>query len=96
MDLQPAGRATPMRCGIAGILVCTNTQMLPGKLGRSLRHDAPARNLYETVFASRQDPKSLVERRIAEGASPGLANQLHRPVVHQLPPREQVRPGVGS
>ena len=60
-----------MRCGITEILVCTNRQMLRGKLGRSLGHEAPARDLYDAVVAGRLDPRFLAEGRIAAGRISG-------------------------
>ncbi len=61
MDLRPAGGATLMRCGASEVFVCTNTQIIRGKLERSLRHEAPARDLYDTAVAARLDPQSLAQ-----------------------------------
>ena len=61
MDLRPAGGATLMRCGTSEVFVCTNTQIIRGKLERSLRHEAPARDLYDTAVAARLDPQSLAQ-----------------------------------
>ena len=48
-------------------LVCTNAQMLRGKLVRSLRHDAPKCDLCGTFVADRLVPRSQAENRIVGG-----------------------------
>ena len=50
--------------------VCTNTKMLPGNSDGFLRHDEPARDLYETVVVRmrlHQSTVDFVARRTAGG-----------------------------
>lgn len=74
-DPRPSKGTARTECGGWTVDALSTTQILRGKLERSLKHEPPARDLFDIVAARRSDPASLEgainmltaeERRIVE------------------------------
>lgn len=71
-DPRPGTGTTRVECGGFPIDGMSTTQIIRGKLERSLKHEPPARDLLDVIVARRVDPAAL------EGAVNMLSNERQR------------------
>ncbi len=59
IDSRPAAGHIPAACGSTTVFAMSSTQILRGKLERSLLHEPPARDLFDFAVAARSAPAAL-------------------------------------